>query len=312
MPTYTQYDSATKQLAEDVEDTMWRDISPEETPVMSMASQGTSTQKLTEWLEIEKRAAGFNARVEGADSPAATGHSPTRLNNNQQIFEETAQVSDSQEVAKNYGISSQMAKELAMKTVELRRDCELAIVGLGDAAGTGRLTGAVGAQATARQMKCIQSQISSATTTTVGAAKGTLLEADVLDNHQKIRIKGGGKDLFLVHSISAALDVAQFVSPASGETSGRRRDIALETRLVNAVEVYKTPWGTLTSVQDDFIDPNSALLLDNEFIEMKYMQGFHTKPLSEGGFYTKRGMLVEMTPAVLNQFASGVIDNINS
>tara|TARA_R110002020_G_scaffold445445_1_gene657344 strand:- start:1353 stop:2288 length:936 start_codon:yes stop_codon:yes gene_type:complete len=311
MATYTQYDSEGKQLAEDVEDTMWRDISPEETPVISMGSQGTSTQKLTEWLQIEKDAAGYNAQVEGDDSPAASGHTPTRLNNNQQIFEKTAQVSDSQEAAKNYGISSQMAKEMALKTVELRRDCELAIVGLGDAAGTGRLTGAVGAAGTARELKCVQSQISSDTTTTA-AAVGSLLESDVLDNHKKIRIKGGGKDLFLVHSIAAALDVAQFVSPAGTEVSGRRRDLALETRLVNAIEVYKTPWGTLTSVQDDFIDPNSALLLDNEYIEMKYMQGFHSKPLAEGGFYTKRGLLVEMTPAVLNTFASGLIDNIIS
>lgn len=309
MPTYTQYDSQNVQLAEDVEDTMWRDISPEETPVISMASQGTSTQKLTEWLTIEKDAAAFNARVEGADSPAATGHTPTRLNNNQQIFEKTAQVSDSQEAAKNYGISSTMAKEMALKTVELRRDCELAVVGLGDSAGTGRLTGNIGSASTAREMKCVQSQISAATTTTA-AAGGTLLESDVLDCHKNIRIKGGGKDLFLVHSISAALDVAQFVSPASGETSGRRRDLALETRLVNAVEVYKTPWGTLTSVQDDFIDPNSALLLDNEYLEMKYMQSFHSKPLSEGGFYTKRGLLAELTPAVLNTFASGMVDNI--
>jgi hypothetical protein len=318
MATYTQYDSEGVQLAEDVEDTMWRDISPEETPVMTLAQQHSAGQKLTEWLQIEKRSAKSNKQIEGADSPAATGHTPTRLNNNQQIAEETAQVSDSQEEADNYGISSQMAEEIAFKTVELRTDVETAAVG---APGGTRQTGNVGAAGLAREMKALQNQLDISVTVAAGSGvtgggggttPGNLLEADVLACHQGIRIKGGGKDLYLVHSIPAALDVARFVSPASGETSGRRRDLALSTTLVNAVEVYKTPWGTLTSVVDDFIDQNTAILLDSEYVAMKYLQPFKTKPLSEGGFYTKRGLLVETTIAALNTFASGYVDNINT
>ena len=308
MATYTEYDSEGVQLAEDVEDSMWRDISPEETPVMTLAQQHTANQKLTEWLQIEKRAAAANAQVEGADSPAATGHTPTRLNNNQQILEETAQVSDSQEAAKNYGISSQMAEEIAFKTVELRTDCELAAVG---APGGTRQAGTAGNASTAREMKCLQDQLdASVTVDAAGGGSGTLQEDDVLLCHQKIRVKGGGKDLYMVHSIAAALDVAQFVSSATGDTAGRRRDIALDTTLVNAVEIYKTPWGTLTSVVDDFIDPETCILMDSEYVAMKYAQPFQTKPLSEGGFYTKRGLLVETTVAALNTFASGFIDNI--
>ena len=306
MATYTQYDSEDIQLAEDVEDSMWRDISPEETPVMTLAQQHTANQKLTEWLQIEKRAAKSNKNIEGADSPTATGHTPTRLNNNQQILEETAQVSESQEDAKNYGISSQMAEELAFKTVELRTDCELAAVG---APGGTRQTGNVGAAGTAREMKSLQDQLD-ASVTIDAAGVGTLTESDVLACHQAIRVKGGGKDLYLVHSISAALDVAQFVSSAAGEQAGRRRDVALDTTLVNAVEVYKTPWGTLTSVVDDFIDVETAILMDNEYGAMKYASAFQTKPLAESGFYTKRGLFVETTVAALNTFASGFIDDI--
>jgi len=76
------------------------------------------------------------------------------------------------------------------------------------------------------------------------------------------------------------------------------------------VEVYVTPWGTLTSVVDDFIDDETAILMDPEYVAMKYAQPFETKPLSEGGFYTKRGLQVECTVAALNTFASGFVDNI--
>lgn len=309
MATYTEYDSAGFQLAEDVEDTMWRDISPEETPVMTLAQQHTSSQKLTEWLQIEKRAAAANAQVEGADAPAATGHTPTRLSNFQQRLEETAQVSDSQEAADNYGISSQMAEEIAFKTVELRTDCELASVG---APGGSRQTGAAGDASTAREMAALQEQLDASVTIIAGSGTppGALLESDVLACHQAIRVKGGGKDLYLVHSIAAALDVAQFVSSAAGDTAGRRRDVALDTTLVNAIEVYKTPWGTLTAVVDDFIDTETAILMDSEYVAMKYALPFSTKPLAEGGFYTKRGLQVEVCVAALNTFASGFIDDI--
>jgi hypothetical protein len=315
MATYTEYDSEGVQLAEDVEDSMWRDISPEETPVMTLSQQQTANQKLTEWLQIAKRAAAANAQIEGADSPAATGHTPTRLSNHQQILQETAQVSSSQEAAKNYGISSQMAEEIAFKTVELRADCEFAAV------GSGRQAGAAGSSGVARQMKCLQDQLDSSVTVAAGSGvtggaggtlPGNLLEADVLACHQGIRVNGGGKDLYMVTSVAAALDVAQFVSSAAGDTAGRRRDVALDTTLVNAVEVYKTPWGTLTQVVDDFIDPNTAILLDSEYVAMKYAQPFMTKPLSEGGFYTKRGLQVECTVAALNTFASGFVDSIIS
>lgn len=314
MATYTEYDAEGFQLAEDVEDTMWRDISPEETPVITLAQQHTANQKLTEWLQIEKDPAASNAQIEGADSPAATGHTPTRLNNFQQIAEKTAQVSYSQEAAKNYGISSQMAEEIAFKTVELRTDIELAAVG---APGGTRQTGNAGSSVTAREMASFQEHIATnqtaiangSTITDAGGA-GSLQESDVLACHQQIRVKGGGKDLYLVHSIAAALDVAQFVSSVAGEQAGRRRDQGLDTTLVNAVEMYKTPWGTLTSVVDDFIDPESALLMDPEYVAMKYAQPFQTKPLAEAGFYEKRGLLVETTIAPLNVFASGYVDNI--
>ena len=198
-----------------------------------------------------------------------------------------------------------MAEEIAMKTVELRTDCEFAAV------GSGRQAGAAGSASVARQMKCLQDQLDASVTTNNGAG-GTLTEAAVLENHQKIRVKGGGKDLYLVIPVAAALDVAQFVSSVAGEQAGRRRDQGLDTTLVNAVEVYQTPWGTLTSVVDDFIDSNSAILLDPEYVSMKYAQPFESKPLSEGGFYTKRGLQVECTVAALNTFASGLIDNIHT
>jgi hypothetical protein len=233
------------------------------------------------------------------------------LNNNQQILEEVAQVSDSLEASDEYGISDQMAEELAFKTIELKTDVELAAVGA--PAGV-RQVGAIGGASTARAMKCLQVQLDDSVKVVAGGGTPptSLTEVDVLACHEKIRVKGGGKDLFLVHSIAAALDVAQFVSSVAGETAGNRRDIGLGTTLVNAVEMYKTPWGTLTCVVDDFIDPESAILLDPDYVAMKYLQPFHSKPLAEAGFYTKRGLQVECCIAALNTFASGYIDEIHT
>ena len=43
---------------------------------------------------------------------------------------------------------------------------------------------------------------------------------------------------------------------------------------------------------------------------MKYAIPFSTKPLSEDGFFTKRGLQVECCIAALNTFATGMVDDI--
>ena len=82
--TYDTYDAA-NSINEDLHQIIY-DISPTETPVLSMANQGDASNTLHEWLTDELDAPdGGNARIEGEDKDAQAVTPPVRLQNYTQI-----------------------------------------------------------------------------------------------------------------------------------------------------------------------------------------------------------------------------------
>ena len=80
------------------------------------------------------------------------------------------------------------------------------------------------------------------------------------------RLRGGDRrfNRFQVSQFADENDVRVLPQIALERGPECEADFLVHLHLVNAVEVYKTPWGTLTSVVDDFIDVESALLMDSE------------------------------------------------
>lgn len=293
--TYKTYDQVGKR--EDVEDIIY-DISPTDTPFLSSIGSGTAAATLHQWQQDSLAAVGSNAAVEGADAGTASADPTVMKTNNTQIFTKVVQVSGTAEAVGKYGRSSELAYQIAKKGKEMKRDIEHAFVGAKQAGTAGNST-------TARQLTSVHGQIASATTNTSGTNR-TFTEALLLDVLQKVYEEGGNPNQVQV-TPSHSVTVAEFAA-----SSGRQRDFASERRIVNAVDIYVSPFGEVSVVPNRFLDSNSCLVLDTEYWSRAVLRPMQTIVLSKNGDSDKRQMLTELTLVCENDKASGLIDALTA
>ena len=292
LQTYTQVGKR-----EDVEDIIY-DISPTSTPMLSSIGTSTAAATLHQWLQDELAAVATNAVVEGADAGTASTITQTVKTANTQIFDKVVQVSGTAEAVGTYGRTSDLAYAIAKAGKEIKRDIEHSFVGAGQA-------GTAGNGSTARQLTSAANQIASATTNTAGSNR-TFTEALLLDVLQKTYEEGGEPNQVQV-TPSHSVIVAGFAT-----ASGRQRDFATGTTLVNAVDVIISPFGQVSLIPNRFLDANTVLVLDTEYWSRAVLRPMQTVVLAKTGDSDKRQMLTELTLVCENDKASGKIDALTA
>ena len=88
--------------AEDVEDAIW-DISPTDTPLLSMAKRKKATNTLHQWQTDALAAAAANKQLEGDDADFVTATPTVMLANYTQIARKTVMVSRTADTVRKYG-----------------------------------------------------------------------------------------------------------------------------------------------------------------------------------------------------------------
>lgn len=282
---------------EDVEDIIY-DISPTTTPMLSSIGTSTASATLHQWLQDELAAVATNAAVEGADAGTASTITQTVKTANTQIFDKVVQVSGTAEAVGTYGRTSDLAYAIAKAGKEIKRDIEHAFVGAGQAGTAGNGT-------TARQLTSAANQINAATTNTSGTNRA-FTEALLLDVLQKCYEEGGEPNQVQV-TPSHSVTVAGFAT-----ASGRQRDFATGTTLVNAVDIIISPFGQVSVVPNRFLDANTVLVLDTEYWSRAVLRPMQTIVLAKTGDSDKRQMLTELTLVCENDKASGKIDALTA
>lgn len=282
---------------EDVEDIIY-DISPTTTPMLSSIGSSTAAATLHQWLQDELAAVGTNASVEGADAGTASTITQTVKTANTQIFEKVVQVSGTAEAVGTYGRTSDLAYAIAKAGKEIKRDIEHSFVGAGQAGTAGNGT-------TARQLTSAANQIAAATTNTAGSNRA-LSEALLLDVLQKCYEEGGEPNQVQV-TPSHSVTVAGFAT-----ASGRQRDFATGTTLVNAVDIIISPFGQVSVVPNRFLNANTVLVLDTEYWSRAVLRPMQTIVLAKTGDSDKRQMLTELTLVCEHDEASGKIDALTA
>ena len=121
----TSYNGA--GLAEDFQDVIF-DISPEETPLLSMAKKYKASATYHQWQIDTLTAAGNNRQAEGFDASFSTLAATTALGNYCQISSKFVQISETYDAIKKYGRKSEVAYQLTKAGKELKRDMEYALV----------------------------------------------------------------------------------------------------------------------------------------------------------------------------------------
>jgi hypothetical protein len=294
MALYTTYNQVGK--AEDVSDII-SNISPTKVPFSSSLRSEKVKARNFEWQEDSLRSVQENAQKEGFTAVDAT-LTPTLIRQNYtQILEKTVKVSNTADVISTYGRAKESAYQLSKAGEELSRDLEHAFVGVDQALDNGN-------DDTIRRMASYYQMIDPATTV---AGAGALTEEDLVSCHQQLYDEGADATIFMIKP-SDSIIVAGFAGSA-----GRNRTIndGYKT-IVNAVDLYVSPFGELKVVLNRFIKPTNAILYDPDNWRKVVLRPWSRTTLALDGDNVKMMIVGEYSLKHVNWKASGTINGLTS
>lgn len=292
-------------------------ISPMDVPFYSMCKKGKTKSRSPEWLKDSLQAAdGTNAQVEGDDRTGGTMYQPTRLKNYVQLMDKVVVVSTTAQSVDAAGRSSELKYQVAKSGKELKRDMEARLTGnyasvVGNASTAGKCAGAEA---------WIETNVS-----TVGAVggfdSGTGLVDAATDSTQRAiaesMIKEVVREAWSAGGEPSTMMVGPFnkqaVSAFSGiatqyrENSGQKR-----ATILGAADVYVSDFGELRIVPNRFQRDRTALLLQPDTWEIKFLQPFSTTPLAKTGHSDKRLLATEFTLCVTDEACNGKIADLTT
>jgi hypothetical protein len=290
-------------IVEDVSDIIGL-ISPWDTPLYSAAGKRSAHNTLVEWQEDSLRAPAAAPATEGKETVIEDWEPTVMVTNRTQIFEASAQVSGTSQAVDLYGRANEMDWQVMKKGREQRRDVEYAFV------GTLQTAVSPSDNTTARQLAGAQALISADTTDENSGTPRDFDESQVLAVHQACYEQGGDPDTLLVDPGKSVM-VADFAYRSNGTIAERQRDMGGSTELVNVVERYRSPFGTLDVVIDRWISTTTVLLLEMPRWSVPVLRPMSSMPLAKTGDSEKRLIITELTLAVENGASSGLIADLN-
>ena len=296
--TNNQHTYETIGIKEDISDVIGL-ISPFDTPCYSQFKTTGAKQTVVQWQEDALRDPAANASVEGAETTVAVSGLTTMITNYPQIFEESARVTGTIESVELYGRADEMDYQVMKKAREVRRDIEYAFVG-------SQQTAVAGDASTARQLAGVQAQIAASTTDDNATVLRAFDEATLLSVHQACYEAGGDPNQLMV-TPSHSIIVANFAY-----ASGRNRELAQESRLVNKVDLYVSPFGELSVVTNKWLNSEDALLLEVDRWFIPVLRPMSSTPLAKTGDNEKRLILCELSLGHENRECSGRITDLTA
>lgn len=296
MAQYTSYDQVGKK--EDVSDII-SNITPTKVPFQSMIGNERVKNTLFQWQEDELRAVQENAKVEGFTASDATLTPTVMRNNVTQIMEKTIKISETADAIDAYGRAKESAYQLSKAGAELRRDLEHAMIGTGQ-------TKVDGSSSTARKFAGYQAQVVATNYTYTGATGGVanaIDEDDILAALQDLYNEGADPSALMV-TPSNSLIVADFAKAA-----GRNREVNIGSskQVVNAVDLYVSPFGEVKVYLNRFLKAGDTLVFDPENWKQCTLRGWTRETLAKDGDNMKMMIVGEFSLKHKNQKASAVI-----
>lgn len=296
---------------EDLSDMIY-DVSPTETPFLTMCAKTKATAVNHEWqTDSLATASGANAVLEGDAATIDAASATVRVGNICQISDKVPRVTGTQEAVNAAGRRSEMAYQMAKRSKELKRDVESALLG-----NVAKVTGGA---TTARKLGGIETWIitntSEASDATNGGGAGTqartagtaraFTEAQLKDVLSQCWTSGGDPDCVLVGAFNK-----QQMSGFSGGAS--RWDKAEDKRLTAAVDIYVSDFGTLNVIPSRFQTAGTALVLQKDMWAFATLRPFSVQPIARTGDTTAKQLIVEYTLESRNEASSGAIYDLTT
>ena len=315
--TNETYDVST--IREDLQDALIS-ISPTETPFMTAIGRRNVSNTYFEWPVIELAAASSsNVVIEGEAAPG--NDAPTnaiRLANYTQISDKVVEVSDTAEAVNGAGDAQTLAKQVAYKLKELKRDMETMLVGTNNAA-------VAGASGTARETASLSAFLKTNTDRGSGGADPTL-SGTTAGYPDAAATDGTARELtedMLKNVIASCWDegaepsivlcgsgVKQKISSTFTGSATRFRDIS-DQKVVAAVSLFVSDFGDLQIVPSRFVRSRDVFVLDPSMARVAYLSNTKQTPLARTGHSERRLISAEYGLMVDNEKAHGIIADID-
>lgn len=306
--------------AEDFEDIIF-DISPTETPLLTLAKRGKAVQTLHQWQTDALTAAGANIVIEGDDAAFATLAATTVYANYTQISRKTVQVSGTYDAVKKYGRKTETAYQLMKAGKALKLDIEYAISrnGIGTAGGsaTGRSTAGFESWIAGDGNRIIATGNTTATTpaftTTPGTAltdgtANTFIEADLKLALQAAWTDGGDASVILM----SATNKNRFDSFAGVATKYNEVKGTAQGTITGASDVYVSSFGNHMVKLSRVVRDNAVLCIDPEYVSVAFLRGIQKEELAKTGDSTKTQILAEYALVVNNVNAHAKLQGVGA
>jgi Family of unknown function (DUF5309) len=287
-PTGTFLTTAAIGNREDLTDVIYR-ISPTQTPVLNMASKAKATNTLHEWQTQDLATAASNAQAEGDTITAKTVTPSVRLTNRTQISAKAVAVSGTQRAMNPAGRSDELAYQMSLASLEIKRDMELGLT-QNDVLAT-----------SPRQSRGLRGWVVdnvsnnggtlASYTANTGYTPGTqraFTESLLKTVLQAVYTAGGEPDTIMLPPAQK-----QIFSTFTGNAT--RMDKSEDAKLYASVDFYVSDFGTLQAVPNRFMATREAFILQSDKLAVAYLRPFQTIELAKTGDADLREILVEYT-----------------
>ena len=299
-------------IREDLSDTIW-DVSPEEVPFSSnCAHTGVDNTKF-EWQTDSLDAVQDETAVEGADATFTAADPTVRLQNYTEINEKTAQTSGTLEATDRAGRGREMAYQVVKRAKEIKRDFEHHLVGVNQIADNGT------ANTDGRHTASYTTWISDATyvgTGTAATGDGTdittdgaqtpFLESMLEEVIDAIWTEGGDPDIIMAGSFNK-----RTLTGFAGNSSEQNLERSTK-KIINAVSVYESDYGTMKVVPNRFVRSRDVLVYQSSFWKIGDLRGMQNKEIAKTGDSNKRQVLMEAGLMACNNLSSGIIADLTT
>ena len=291
-------------------------ISPTDTPVLTMAGRTDASQTLHEWQTEVLAAPAANAQLEGADISTFAEITTTELSNKTQILSKAINVSGTAQAIKQAGIDKQYAHQMAMRSKELKKDLEFALLSnqLAAAEGGGQGRKMAGLPTWLWDNYDVGSGGAApvyGSSAAVAGTKRAITAALVTGMLTDIYEAGGNPD-----RIMAAPEIRVKLSSVLRGSGDNQIEWADKKKAYSVVDVFVSDFGAVRLIPNRVqagvtYSADAAFFIDPEYWKVAYLRGFREETLSKTGDSMKGFINVEATLQASNPASSGMIADLD-
>ena len=311
--TFDSYDA--EGIREDLENVIYN-ISPEETPFYSNTQKVKATNTLHEWQTDTLRASTTNAHVEGDDTTAEARTATSRLGNYTQIFKNAVVIPDTDSGLDKAGRSTEIAYQTLKIAKEQKLDIEKALFDnnamvAGDGSTARELAGApcflvsntdfIDTNEGADPTNNTGSTARTDETTAPADFSQTRFDAVM----QSIWENGGNPDR--VYLSAFQMNKALGFTGMNNQRSTIGTSVGGTNAVVNAVDVYVTPWGTVEFTPTRENRSRDVFVMQDDMWSIAVLRPTKNVALAKTGDSEKRQITTELTLVCKNEKANGII-----